>query len=308
MDFLKFTSSLKINNGKLHRPALLLALAKTIGEGNYLSNVIKPSNEELISNYDIFWKLLVGADDSKFHYPFFALGKTNFWTLIPEPGYEEYVLKTDSLRSFKELIAVVQAVEIDADLFNLLKDSQANYQFVHDIYAKYIPSSHFQLGLFDKAIEERTINNFEDLLKPINEFESRFIIKESDTSLIYVRNADFKRLIPKLYNYRCAISKQGMKYGSSISVEACHLEPFSKRHLCALYNGISLSPEFHKLFDQHFLTFDESYHVVMSSQINDVSEQPYYKQFHGQRLALPSDQRCWPSQELLAEHREKFNS
>jgi hypothetical protein len=46
----------------------------------------------------------------------------------------------------------------------------------------------------------------------------------------------------------------------------------------------------------------------MSSQINDVSEKPYYKQFHGQKLALPNDQRCWPKPELLADHREKFIS
>jgi|GEM_PF-5672645 len=132
------------------------------------------------------------------------------------------------------------------------------------------------------------------------------VVKESKTSNIYVRDADFQRIIPSLYDFRCAITKQGMVYGRFRSVEACHIEPFRKRHLCTLYNGISLSPEFHKLFDQHYLTIDEDYHVVMSPQINDVSEKPYYKQFHGQKLLLPNDVACWPKQSLLADHRERF--
>jgi len=306
--FSSFLSSLKITNGKRNRPALLLALAKTVLEGSYVTDVIYPTDEELISNYDILWKMIGESGDSKYHYPFFALGKSNFWKLIPNPGFEEYLSKTDSLRSFKDLINSVQAVEIDRALFNLLKDPITNRQFVDEVYASYIHSISIQPNLFDSILEERNVLAYDDLLKPIDEFETKMVLKESEATLIYLRNADFKRLIPKLYDYRCAITKQGMKYGNSISVEACHIEPFSKRHLCTLYNGISLLPEFHKLFDQHYLTIDEHYHVVMSSQINDVSEKPYYKQFHGQKLALPNDQRCWPKPELLADHRKKFIS
>ena len=304
--FSDFLSSLKITNGKLNRPALLLALAKTIREGSYSANFIYPTDEELISNYDIFWRMLGESGDSKFHYPFFALGKSNFWKLIPNPGFEEYLSKTDSLRSFKDLKNSIQAVEIDSTLFNLLRDPFTNRQFVNEVYQNYIGKRPLDESMFEVERKKRLSVSYARLLLPESEFIARMVVKESKTENIYIRDADFQRIIPTLYNYRCSITKQGLMYGGFRSVEACHIEPFSKRHLCTLYNGISLSPEFHKLFDQHFLTIDEHYRVVMSSQINDVSEKPYYKQFHGQKILLPNDKDCWPKQELLSDHRMKF--
>ena len=303
-----FLRSLKITNGKLNRPALLLALAKTVGEESYVTNIIYPTDEALISNYDIFWKMLGASGDSKYYYPFFALGKSNFWKLIPNPGYEEYISNTDSLRSFKDLINSIQAVEIDATLFNLLRDPITNRQFVEEVYQIFIGRRPIEENNFEVEMKKRMSDSYAKLLLPESEFIANMVVKESKTVNIYIRDADFQRIIPTLYNYRCAITKQGVIYGGNRSVEACHIEPFSKRHLCTLYNGISLSPEFHKMFDQHFITIDENYHVVMSSQISDVSEKPYYKQFHGQKILLPIDKECWPKQQLLAQHREKFKS
>jgi hypothetical protein len=70
-------------------------------------------------------------------------------------------------------------------------------------------------------------------------------------------------------------------------VEACHIEPFAHRQLCALYNGIALSPDIHKLFDAHYLTVDEDYRVVVSTNIQEITETPFYKPLQGQKLRLP---------------------
>jgi len=155
-----FLSSLKITNGKLNRPALLLALAKTIGEGSYVTNVIYPTDEELISNYDIYWKLLGEKGDSKYHYPFFALGKSNFWKLIPYPGFDEFISKTDSLRSFKELINSIQAVEINETLYNLLRDPLSNKLFVNEVYMNFIGRIPIEEGKFEVEMKKRLLSSY----------------------------------------------------------------------------------------------------------------------------------------------------
>jgi predicted restriction endonuclease len=89
-------------------------------------------------------------------------------------------------------------------------------------------------------------------------------------------------------------------------VEACHIEPFAQRQLCTLYNGVAFSPDIHKLFDAHYLTVDEDYRVVLRPQVREISDTPYYRDLHGQKLLLPVDKASWPRQELLLRHRQGF--
>ena len=143
------------------------------------------------------------------------------------------------------------------------------------------------------------------LLEP-EEFVRKVVVKEKDSGEIYVRNADFKRLIPQLYNHRCAVTGRGLRYGSSTLVEACHIEPFARRQLCTLYNGISLAPDIHKLFDAHYLTIDTDYRVVVSANLQKLADMPNYTSWHGQKLRLPERAELWPRQELLEGHRGRF--
>jgi putative restriction endonuclease len=76
--------------------------------------------------------------------------------------------------------------------------------------------------------------------------------------------------------------------------------------LCTLYNGIALSPDIHKLFDAHYLTVDEDYRVVLSPQVREISDTPFYRPLHGRKLWLPVDKALWPRQELLFRHRQGF--
>jgi hypothetical protein len=73
-----FLSSLRISNDKPHRPLLLLALAKTVSDGHVESGRFKPTDEVLMSNYDLIWRAIGANGNANFHYPFFALAKTNF--------------------------------------------------------------------------------------------------------------------------------------------------------------------------------------------------------------------------------------
>jgi putative restriction endonuclease len=97
-----------------------------------------------------------------------------------------------------------------------------------------------------------------------------------------------------------------LRYGSSTLVEACHIEPFAQRQLCTIYNGIDPSSDIHKLFDAHYLTIDEDYRVVLSPQVREISDTPYYSPLQGRKLWLPVDKALWPRQELLEGHRDTF--
>jgi putative restriction endonuclease len=299
-----YLSSLKISNDKPNRPLLLLALAKTVAEGHGESGRFKPTDEVLMSNYDLIWRAIGAKGNANFHYPFFALGKTNFWNLIVHSGREEDLSK-DSMRSFRELCGTVEYVEIDSGLMQLLRNPIENKRFVDEVYERFLNKqttpSEEQLELFR---EQRAEAFYGSLLLEPDDFARKVVTKEGDSGEIYVRNADFRRIVPRIYDYRCAVTGRGLQYGSSYSVEACHIEPFSQRQLCTLYNGIALSPDIHKLFDAHYLTVDEDYRVVLSSQVREISDTPFYRPLHGRKLWLPVDKALHPRQELLARHRE----
>lgn len=298
-----YFASIKITNDKPNRPVMLLALAKTVADGHREYGRFKPTDEVLVSNYDLFWRVIGAKGNSNFHYPFFALGKTNFWNLISCEGREEDLSK-DSMRSFRELCATVEYVEIDRGLMQLLLNPIENKRFVDEVYARFLNKqalpSEKQLEL---CWDQRAEAAYASLLLEPEEFVRKVVDKAGESGEIYVRNVDFRRIVPRVYEYRCAVTGRGLQYGSSYSVEACHIEPFAHRQLCTLYNGIALSPDIHKLFDAHFITVDEDYRVVLSPQLREVSDTPYYSLLHGRRLWLPVDKVLWPRQELLAKHR-----
>ncbi len=299
-----YLSSLKVSNDKPNRPVLLLALAKTVADGHGESGRFKPTDEVLMSNYDLFWRAIGAKGNANFHYPFFALGKTIFWSLIAHSGREEDLSK-DSMRSFRELCDAVECVEIDRGLMLLLLNPIENKRFVDEVYARFLNKASApneeRLELFrDQRAEEA----YAHLLLEPEEFVRKVVTKEKDSGEIYLRNADFKRLIPHIYDHRCAVTGRGLRFGSSTLVEACHIEPFAHRQLCTLFNGIALSPDIHTLFDAHYLTVDEDYRVVLSPQVREISDTPFYRPLHGRKLWLPVDKALHPRQELLARHRE----
>lgn len=300
-----FLDSIHISNNKPHRPLLLLALAKTILEEKLVSGRIIPTDETLISNYDLFWKTSNYLGQSNIHYPFFALGKTSFWKLIANPGKEDNLTK-DSLRSFRELTDDIAYAEIDPSLLQLLRNPIENRNFTNAISLRFLKNNRTnEQGLIDYEIMRKK-ESYEILLKEPEDFMRHVRISEMDTSEVFVRNADFKKIIPEIYDHKCAITGRRIRYGSKSLVEACHIEPFAQRQLCTLYNGISLSPDMHKLFDAHYVTIDGDYRVVFSKSIDEQSGPYSISKLHGKQLFLPEKKELWPRQTLLDQHRRLF--
>lgn len=73
-------------------------------------------------------------------------------------------------------------------------------------------------------------------------------------------------------------------------------------------NGILLSATYDAAFDQHLISFDENYKLIVSKQIKDFysseAANDYFIKKEGLKMSLPS--KYLPSQILLQKHREKM--
>lgn len=71
-------------------------------------------------------------------------------------------------------------------------------------------------------------------------------------------------------------------------------------------NGLCLSGTYDIAFDQHLISFDEDYKMIVGSEIRDhfttAITRDYFKKYEGRKIAMPS--KFLPSQDLLQRHRE----
>ena len=123
---------------------------------------------------------------------------------------------------------------------------------------------------------------------------------------IFVRGGIFKKEIPKIYNYHCAIS--GMRIESSTNaqlVDACHIVPFAISKDDTITNGISLSPNIHRAFDRGLITINSEYIIRVSPAIKENDSPFSLKQFDGKQIILPTNIHFYPSIENLDWHRKE---
>lgn len=136
-----------------------------------------------------------------------------------------------------------------------------------------------------------------------------FVQPSDDEETRFVRGGLFKKLVPRVYDFTCAIS--GLKViatdGSSL-VEACHIVPISISGDDKVTNGMALCPNLHTAFDRGMIGIDEQLRVRVSSQLAESKASPYnLGQFHGKPLRLPFGEVHFPSRDNFQWHwRERF--
>ena len=71
-------------------------------------------------------------------------------------------------------------------------------------------------------------------------------------------------------------------------------------------NGLCLSGTYDFAFDQHLISFDEDYRLIVGGEIKDhfttAITRDYFKKYEGKKITMPS--KFLPSQNLLQRHRE----
>lgn len=109
----------------------------------------------------------------------------------------------------------------------------------------------------------------------------------------------FRELLLDAYAGACAITQ----YDARPALDGAHILPFIGKPSDTARNGLLLRSDVHRLFDRYLLTVDTS---SMTTVVSAKLEHTRYSELHGTELALPEDERFWPSVRNLKMHRERF--
>lgn len=309
--YLKRFKKLKIDRSHgmaPHKPVLLIAVLQAFQNGLFKNRFIYIT-PELVAYFKSNWnKLVTSNHDCRFSLPFYHLTSDKFWKLIPNPGFENLVQLSASMRSFANLNAAVNCAIIDEDLYELMKDKNSNVilmQFLLDEYftiskGYFNNSSGGQQNLFDD-IENKILK------EPSEEYrqEIKKLLEEKNEEEIFLRGSLFKREIPKIYNNTCCIS--GMKIDAIINVsmiDACHIVPFSVSYDDTVSNGIALCPNLHRAFDRGLIAIDEDYKVLVSNSFMEDETSYSIGAFEGKEIQLPKMKSYYPLKENFGWHRK----
>jgi putative restriction endonuclease len=300
------------NGGAPHKPILLLAILKSVESKVITSNRIYIT-PELIMNFRELWsKLVTTKHQMNFALPFFHMQSEPFWRIITKPGAFVPLTSSHSIKSLGSLNENIQHAEIDKELWDLMLNAQTNLTLTKLLLLTYFSeSSNVTLEYGElHEIENQIMHDDQYTYKArILDIENNYN-NEQGQEILYIRCGIFKREIPKIYNYTCAISKMRIATSSNAQlVDACHIVPFSVSKNDTITNGISLCPNLHRAFDRGLITIDSSYRVKVSPKLTE-DDSPYsIKQFEGQEIVLPSITSQYPLLENLDWHsKEKWIS
>jgi len=287
-----------------HKPVFLLTLIELIEKGIIVANRISVTPELVATFKENFALLVKAALQDDFTQPFFYLQSEKFWFLRPKAG-----ATIDShLKSVQTLSDRLDYAYLADDLFSLLTQPAPRLQLRQVLLNTYFEDTQQEFLRMKKdspsylqALETQVLNEpapAYSILQPSDDEETRF-----------VRGGLFKRLVPRVYDFTCAIS--GLKVitsdGSSL-VEACHIVPISISGDDKVTNGMALCPNLHTAFDRGMIGIDEQLRVRVSSQLAENRASSYnLGQFHGKPLRLPFGAIHFPCRDNFRWHwRERF--
>ncbi|GAB4021645.1 HNH endonuclease [Spirosoma koreense] len=289
-----------------HKPILLITLLELIGKRLIVDNRVMITPELVATFKENFALLVRTAHKDDFTQPFFYLQSDGFWFLRPKAGY---AIDTH-IRSVQTLSDRLDFGYLADTLFDLLSNDDARLSLTNTLLDHYFADIKAEFLRIKNAgrsyvaeLETYLLNEKAMSYAPLQAVE--------DEETRFVRGGLFKKLVPKVYDFTCAIS--GLKViavdGASL-VEACHIMPISISGDDKVTNGIALCPNLHTAFDRGMIGVDEQLRVVVSPSLADHTASPYnLKQFHGQPLRLPFGEMHYPKIESFRWHmRERFRS
>lgn len=296
--------------GAPHKPVLLLAILELIRKGEILNNRIVITPELVLEFKSIWSRLVVTPHIPNFALPFYHMKSEPFWKLVTYSGMEIPVTSSNSIRSLNALKESVAFAEIDAAVFAQMLDPLHRTVLEESMLDQYFPETksqfhHAEADLF-QALEIEILQEDPVIYrKRIDELKET-LSKEEFEEEVFVRGGVFKREVPKIYNYQCAIS--GMRIESSTNaqmIDACHLIPFAVSKDDTITNGIALSPNLHRAYDRGLITITEDYLVKISPAVSE-NDSPYsLSQFNGKQILLPKNKAYYPAVENLLWHQRE---
>lgn len=297
------------NGGAPHKPILLLAVCRLIQNGSIQSRFIEITPELVLEFKDLWVKLVVSNHTPNFSLPFFHMRSEPFWKLVSKIGMDFPMTSSNSIKSLNGLKEALSYAEIDQDLFLVMKDKVDGVIIQDVLLDQYFPDTKATLvektvSLFTELESQILREDHQIYSQRIDELKNT-LSKEAFEEELFVRGGVFKREVPKIYNYQCAIS--GMRIESTSNaqmVDACHIIPFANSKDDTITNGISLSPNLHRAFDRGLITISSNYTVQISDTIKELDSPYSLGQFDGKEILLPENTNFHPSQNNFSWHRE----
>lgn len=155
------------------------------------------------------------------------------------------------------------------------------------------------------AIADRLSNGKDVSTELLDHFD---ITKEGKDQIsktkVRIGQAYYRKMIVSLYGGKCCIT--GLDVPKLL--RASHIIPWAddKDNRMNPENGLCLSGTYDLAFDQHLISFDENYRMIVGNEISEhftnTVTRDYFKKFIGKKIAMPS--KFLPSQVFLQVHRE----
>ena len=120
---------------------------------------------------------------------------------------------------------------------------------------------------------------------------------------VRIGQAYYRKMIVSLYGGKCCITGLDVQK----LLRASHIIRWAddKENRMNPENGLCLSGTYDLAFDQHLISFDEDYRMIVGNEISDhftnAVTRDYFKKFAGKKIAMPS--KFLPSQVFLQAHR-----
>lgn len=302
--YIRKLSLLKVNqqDGRAspHKICMLLALFDLARSGALNVNRItySPALLERYSHY--FNAVRAPGDHPNPYFPFFHLkgklrnSEESFWHLKPLPGREAVVQAMRSARSASDITKNISHVELDEELYQLLRDAGALERLSASVAAHW----------FDRGLSD--LNNVVEQGKQISAYEHR--LRDLSVGIVsersppeYVRSPAFRRIVTESYDYRCAAT--GLRLvlpDGTAMVEAAHIHPFSNSGDDDPRNGLALTPDMHWAMDAALIAPGPDYKWHVSNLLESrIPDHRIFTQLDGKPLILPMEQCMYPKLEAL---------
>ena len=284
-----------------HKAILLLSVIESMEYGEIAENKIFIT-PELVARFKDNWHSLVHSDkfNPNFSLPFYHLKSDGFWHLQTLPGMEVLLTSSGSIKSFSGLKSAVAYAYFDGTVYELLCNQHNRDIVQQTLLATYLGGQQIKRSGYDLFHE---VEN-QILHEPASEYKND--VAAADEEEIFVRGGVFKKVVPRVYNYTCCISRMKITATRDVQmIDACHIVPFSESHDDTIKNGLSLSPNFHRAFDRFLITVDQHFKVVVSRHFTE-SGGHSLRAFEGKRIYLPEEVGYHPSADNLGWHYERF--
>lgn len=120
----------------------------------------------------------------------------------------------------------------------------------------------------------------------------------------------FRENILKAYNYRCAITGQSIWINDRVLLEAAHIIPYRDGGSFSVNNGIALSYEMHKMFDNGLFGFyydkDGQIKIKISQSQRIKDDSKILQGLNNKPIAMPQDTKQYPSDVALQYNLDTF--